>query len=84
MRVKNTSGVRAGAVKIKLGKARGLTIRPRSRARTIASINPGQTKTATFKLKLGSRARRSTSAAIVVSGTGINKLKLRKALVLPG
>lgn len=80
LRVANAGDATAARVKLTLGKARGVAIKPKSRKLELRSIAPRKSKVVAFKLLLTRKAKPVSKIAIRVRGA--NGVKANGKLVL--
>jgi hypothetical protein len=68
VKITNTGDAAARKVTLKLGKAKGVAIKPRSRKLKLKSIAAGKSKVAAFKAKLTAKAKASSKLRLTVTG----------------
>lgn len=66
--VTNDGTATAAEVTLKLGKAKGVAIKPKSGQLKLKSIAPGKSKTATFELLLTKKAKASSTISLTLTG----------------
>ncbi|MBS1678962.1 MAG: hypothetical protein JST08_16415 [Actinobacteria bacterium] len=66
--IANGGNAAAAKVSLKVGKAKGVTIKPRSGTLKLKSIGAGKSKTASFKVLLTKRAKASSKLKLTVAG----------------
>jgi hypothetical protein len=69
VKVTNTGNADAGKVSLKIGKARGVTIKPKSGKLELKSIAAGKSKVASFKAKLTKKAKASSKLTLAISSS---------------
>ncbi|HVV91844.1 MAG TPA: hypothetical protein VHD15_00350, partial [Hyphomicrobiales bacterium] len=68
VKVTNTGDAAAGKVALKVGKAKGVAIKPKSGKLKLKSIAAGKSKVASFKVRLTKKAKARSKLALAVSG----------------
>lgn len=68
VKITNTGDAAAVKVAVKVGKARGVAIRPKSGKLNLKSIAPGKSKVVAFKAMLTRKAKRSSMLTLAIIG----------------
>jgi hypothetical protein len=68
VKITNTGNAAAGKVTLKIGKAGGVTIKPKSGLLKLKSIAAGKFKVASFKVKLTRKAKAKSTLTLTLSG----------------
>jgi hypothetical protein len=68
VKITNTGNAAAGKVALKIGKARGVAIKPRSGKLELKSIAAGKSKVASFKAELTGKAKASSKVTLAITG----------------
>ena len=68
LRITNRGTATAAKVSLKLGKAKGVAVKPKSGQLKLKTIAPGKSKTASFKLLLTKRAKATSTIKLRVTG----------------
>lgn len=71
VKITNTGNATAGKVAVKIGKARGVAIKPKSGKLKLKSIAAGKSKVASFKAKLTRKAKPSSTLSLAITGKGV-------------
>jgi hypothetical protein len=68
VKITNTGNAAAAKVSLKIGKAKGVAIKPKSGKLKLKSIAAGKSKVASFKARLTPKAKASSKLALTISG----------------
>jgi hypothetical protein len=68
VKITNTGDAAAGKVALKIGKARGVGIKPKSGKLKLKSIAAGKSKVASFKVQLTKKAKARSKLTLTISG----------------
>lgn len=68
IKVTNVGNAAAGKVSLRVGKAKGVAIKPKSGTLKLKSIAAGKSKVASFKVRLGKQAKARSKLALAVVG----------------
>lgn len=68
LKVRNGGDATAAKVSLRLGRAKGVAVKPKSGKLKLKSIAPGKSKTASFKLLLTKKAKATSKLALKLTG----------------
>jgi hypothetical protein len=69
--ITNTGNATAGKVAVKIGKAKGVVVKPKSGTLKLKSIAAGKSKVASFKAALTRKAKASSKLTLTITGKGL-------------
>jgi hypothetical protein len=67
VKITNTGNAAAGGVSVKVGKASGVAIKPKSGTLRLKAIEAGKSQVASFQAKLSAKAKASSKLALAIS-----------------